>query len=105
MALWSMFGDQQPKRKETSREPDKAMSEPGEVKLLDTVAMLTSNLESERRTPARDQNTVFKLQKDSELAGTLQEGIEANTIEGQNARDAAKIRCEQYQGHPQGKRP
>ena len=41
VALWSMFGDQQPKRKETSREPDKAMSEPGEVKLLDAVAMLT----------------------------------------------------------------
>ena len=53
------------------------MSEPGEAKLLDALAMLTLNLESERRTTARDQNTVYKLRKDSELAGTLQDGIEA----------------------------
>ena len=106
-----MFGDQQLKRKWISKESDKAASESGEAKLLDSVTMLTLNLESERRTTARDQNTVFKLRKDSELAGPLQDGIEAYTIEGknaregQNARDAAKSKGEQYQGHPQGKRP
>ena len=45
---------------------ERAMSEPGEAKLLVAVAMLTLNLESERRTAARDQNTVLKLRKDSE---------------------------------------
>ena len=100
-----MFGDQQLKRKRISKESDKAASESRDAKLLDAVAMLTLNLESERRTTARDQNTVFKSRKDSELAGTLQEGIEAYAIEGQNARDAVKNKGEQYQGHPQGKRP
>ena len=71
MAPWSLFGDQQPKRKGISKEPDKATSEPGEAKLLDAVAMLTINLESERKTTARDQNTVFKIRKDIEIAGTL----------------------------------
>ena len=47
---------QQPRRKGILRGPDQAMSEPGEAKLLDAVAMLTLNLESERRTAARDQN-------------------------------------------------
>ena len=56
--------------------------------------MLNFNLESERRTTARDQNTVFRLRKDSELASTLQEGIEACVIEGHNARDAAKNKGE-----------
>ena len=68
VAHWSMFGDQQPKRKGISKEP-------GEAKLLDAVAMLTLNLGSERRTTTRDQNTVFKIRKDSELACPLQEGI------------------------------
>ena len=102
MALWSMVGEQQPKRNGTSREPDKAMSEPREVKLLDAVAMLALNLESERTTTPRDQNIVFELRKDSELAG---KGIEAYTIEGQNARDAAKSKGVQHQGHSQRKRP
>ena len=105
LAHWSMFGDQQPKRKGISKESDKATSEPGEAKQLDAVVMLRLNLESERRSTARDQNTVFKIRKDSELAGPLQEGLEAYTTKGQNARDAAMIKGEQYQGHPQGKRP
>ena len=100
-----MFGDQQPKRKGISKEPDKATSESGEAKPPDAMAMLTLNLGSERRTTARDQNTVFKLRKDSELAGTLQKGIEAYTIERQNARNAAKNKGEHYQMHPLGKRP
>ena len=74
------------------KEPDKATSEPGEVELLDAVAMLALNLESERRTTARDKNIVFKIRNDSELAGPLQEGTEA------------KNEREQYEGHPQGKR-
>ena len=65
VVLWGIFGDQQPKRKWISRESNKAMSEPGEAKLLDAVAMRTLNLEFERRTTARDQNTVFKLRKNS----------------------------------------
>ena len=31
--------------------------------------------------------------------------VKPRVIEGQNARDAAKNKGEQYQGHPQGKRP
>ena len=104
-AHWSMFGDQQPKRKGISKESDTTTSEPGEAKLLDAVVVLTLNLESERRATARDQNTVFKIRKDNEPAGFFQEGIEAHTIEGQNGQDAAKNNGEQYQGHPQGKRP
>ena len=53
----------------------------------------------------KGKNKIIKVQKDSELAGALLDGIEAYTIEGQNARDAAKNKGEQYQGHPQGKRP
>ena len=44
MTHGGMFGDQQPKREGISKEPDKATAEPGEVKLLDAVAMLTLNL-------------------------------------------------------------
>ena len=40
-----MFGDQQPKRKGISKEPDRAISGSGEAKLLDAVEMLTLNLE------------------------------------------------------------
>ena len=90
--------DQQPKRKGISKEPDRATSESGEAKLLDAVAMLTSNLR------VREKNHSCVQDTDSELAGTLRESIEACTIEGQYARDAAKNKGEQYQGHPQGKR-
>ena len=38
----------------------------------------------------KGKNKIIKVQKDSELAGALLDGIEAYTIEGQNARDAAK---------------
>ena len=43
----------------------KATSEPAEAKLLNVVTMLTLNFESERRTTPRDDNTVFKIRKDS----------------------------------------
>ena len=62
----------------------------GEAKHLEAVALLTLNLESERRAADRDQNTVFKIRKDSALAGTLQESIEACVTEGQRSRDAAR---------------
>ena len=40
VAHWSMFCDQQLKRKGISKKTDKATSEAGEGKLLDAVAML-----------------------------------------------------------------
>ena len=64
-----MCGDQQPKRRGISKEPDKATSESGEAKLLDAVAMLTLDFESKRSTT--DQNTVFKLRNYSVRAGLL----------------------------------
>ena len=54
-----MIGDQQMKRKGISTESDKAASESREAKQLDAVAMLTLNLESERRTAARDRTLFF----------------------------------------------
>ena len=48
----------------------KAASETsGRAKLLEAVALLTLNPESERRAAARDQNTVFKIRKGSAVAG------------------------------------
>ena len=70
--LGRRIGDQQLKRKGISKESDEAASESGEAKLLDAVAMLTLNSESERRTAAPVQNTVIKLRKDSERAGAFQ---------------------------------
>ena len=57
-----MFGDQPLKRKEAPTDSDKAASETsGEAQLLEAAAVLTLNLESERRAAARDQNTVFNM--------------------------------------------
>ena len=60
------------KRKGISKESEKVISESGEIKTTaKAVTMLTLKLESERRTTARDQNTVFKLRKDSKLTDSI----------------------------------
>ena len=104
VAHWSMFCDQQPKRKGISKEPDKATSEPGEAKLLDAVAMLTLNLESEKISSSWPEHCLQDTE--GQWARRPSPGGHRGIYHrGQNARDAAKNKGEQYRGHPQGKRP
>ena len=104
VAHWSMFGDQRLKRKGISKESDKAASESGEAKLLDAVAMLTLNLESERRTTAHVQNTMIKLRKGSERLEQFVLQWHMPQFPLGRRLQAAKNKGEQYQRHPQGER-
>lgn len=74
-------------------------------KLLEAVAALALQHESERRSTARDQNVVFKMKKESKVAASMEKGSDEYSKDGKAAREAAESEGKEYKGNPNGKKP
>ena len=82
-----------------------AVTDKVQQQINEALARLTLQLENERRSNARDENVVFVMGADSELAKTLAWAEGEYTKAGDAARKAAQDAKEQFRGNPNGKKP